>query len=134
MAEWIYNNQNFVETPEEYYGFVYLIENTITNRKYIGKKWFWSTRRVKQKGKTRRKVVKSTSDWLNYYGSNDELLADIKEHGSESVRRTILHLCKTKGDCSFYEAKEQFDRNVLHDDSYYNNWIILKVHKSHLTR
>ena len=134
MAEWIYNNQEFSETPSEYYGFVYLIENTITNKKYIGKKWFWSTRRVKQKGKTRRKVVKNTSDWLKYYGSNEELLADIKEHGTETVKRTILHLCKTKGDCSYYEAKEQFDRNVLYDDSYYNNWIILKIHKSHLTR
>jgi hypothetical protein len=134
MAEWIYNNQEFSETPSEYYGFVYLIENTITNKKYIGKKWFWSTRRVKQKGKTRRKIVKNTSDWLKYYGSNEELLADIKEHGTETVKRTILHLCKTKGDCSYYEAKEQFDRNVLYDDSYYNNWIILKIHKSHLTR
>ena len=134
MAEWIYNNQEFSETPSEYYGFVYLIENTITNKKYIGKKWFWSTRRVKQKGKTRRKIVKNTSDWLKYYGSNEELLADIKEHGTENVKRTILHLCKTKGDCSYYEAKEQFDRNVLYDDSYYNNWIILKIHKSHLTR
>ena len=128
MAEWIYNNQEFSETPSEYYGFVYLIENTITNKKYIGKKWFWSTRRVKQKGKTRRKIVKNTSDWLKYYGSNEELLADIKEHGTETVKRTILHLCKTKGEMSYMEAKLQFQYDVLLRDDFYNEFIGCKIH------
>jgi hypothetical protein len=47
--------------------------------------------------------------------------------GDEGFYREILHLCKTKGECSYMEAKEQFDREVLFTDDYYNGIIQIKL-------
>lgn len=131
---WYYQNKEFTETPEEYQGFVYLITNKKTGMKYVGKKTFWSVRRIKQKGKTRRKVVRKESDWRKYYGSSATLQEDIETNGVDDFHREILHLCKTKGECSYYEAKEQFMRDVLMDETYYNSWISCKIHASHLNK
>ena len=54
------------------------------------------------------------------------------ELGHENFQRKILHLCKTKGECSYLEAKEQFNRSVLESDEYYNTWIMVRVRKSHI--
>ena len=40
QLSWIFGGKEFSdEDISDYYGFVYLITNTITERKYIGKKW-----------------------------------------------------------------------------------------------
>jgi hypothetical protein len=44
-----------------------------------------------------------------------------------------LRLCKSKGEFAYFEAKFQFDLNVLESDEYYNSWIMCRVHKKHLT-
>jgi len=42
-------------------------------------------------------------------------------------------MCKTTAEMSYYEAKEQFDRDVLlNPDEYYNAFIGLKVHRNHM--
>ena len=74
---WLFEN-NLVETlPEDCVGFVYLITNTTTGRKYIGKKLAKFSRTtykmVKLKnGKKKRKKIrgKIDSDWQTYYGSS----------------------------------------------------------------
>ena len=73
------------------------------------------------------------SDWKEYYGSNKELQADVDKFGKDSFKREILKLCKTKGEFGYYEAKYQFDNNVLESNDYYNSWIMVRVHKKHLT-
>lgn len=129
--EWQYNNQIFTEELiGDNYGFVYIITNTTTNKKYIGKKFFYSTK-TKQVNK-KKKRIKVSSDWQTYYGSNAELQNDVKSLGEESFTREIIHLCKTKGVCGYLEAKEQFIRNVLENDDYYNTWIMVRVRKSHI--
>lgn len=116
-------------------GFVYLIENISNGKKYIGKKGFFSTKTLPiTKKRKRRKRVISESDWKSYYGSSDSLKADIELYGPDNFRRTILHLCRTKGECSYMEAREQFDRNVLLDESYYNNWISVKITATHMKK
>lgn len=130
---WYYQNQPFEQTPDDCQGFVYIIENLTNGRKYIGKKNFWATRRIKQKGKTRRKVVRKESDWKKYYGSNTHLCKDVEELGEENFKRTILHLCKGKGDMSYMELKEQMDHNVLLSDEFYNGIIQVRINASHLT-
>jgi hypothetical protein len=124
---WYYCNNPFTsDYIGDYYGFVYLIENTNNNRKYIGRKYFWSFR--KPKGKTRK--VKTESDWKNYYGSCPELKEDIKIYGRGIFRRTIISIHKTKGKTNFEETRQLFLNNVLTeglDDGtprYYNSNIL----------
>lgn len=84
-------------------GFVYLIENTITGRAYVGKK---STT-------ARRGKVTKESSWRTYWGSSAALKADILEHGVENFRRSILSIHATKSELDFAEVREQFRRDVL---------------------
>lgn len=136
---WQYQGNEINELPEDCIGFVYLITNTASGRKYIGKKLakFSKTtyRTVKLKnGTKKRKKIRSKidSDWQTYYGSNDELNRDVLLLGAEKFTREILYLCKSKAECSYIEAREQFTRRVLETDDYYNGQISVRVHGSHI--
>ena len=130
MTDWLYNGEPYYE-PGEYYGFVYIIENLLSGRKYIGKKFFWSIKR-KQVNK-KRKSYKVESDWKEYWSSSDELKRDVENLGRENFRRTIIHLCLNKGTANYLEAKEQFTRSVLENkELWYNSWISVKVMRSHV--
>lgn len=129
---WLYNGNPLNEPPDGYQGFVYLITNTNTGKKYIGKKTFWNTNRVKQKGKSRRKVVKKESDWKSYYGSNDQLKADIESHGTSGIIREIIQLCRTKSEMSYFETKEIFSTDAIIREEYYNQWISARIHGGNL--
>ena len=130
---WYYNNQPFTETPEEYHGFVYMITELETNKKYIGKKFFWKPKTLPVT-KTRKRRVKTRveSDWRDYWGSSKELQETVKIAGENKYKRDILRLCETKGDCSYWEAKLQFEYDVLLRDDYYNEFIGVKIHSKHL--
>jgi hypothetical protein len=128
---WKYNNEAFTEDLiGDNYGFVYEIINLTNKRKYIGKKFFYSAKTKQVKGK--KKKVKVASDWQTYYGSNAELQNDVILYGKENFSRQILHLCKSKGECGYLEAKEQFVRGVMESNDYYNTWIMVRVRKSHI--
>lgn len=132
---WLYNGDVFDKTPEEYQGFVYVITEVGTGKKYIGKKFFWKPK-VLPKTKTRKRRVRTRveSDWQTYYGSSTEVKMLVEKHGAESFKREILKMCKTKGECSYYEAKMQFEYDVLLKDEYYNEFIGCKIHSKHLRR
>lgn len=131
VINWIYKDIEFTEQDiGDNYGFVYVITNLNTGKKYVGKKFFYSSRTKVVKGK--KKKFKVISDWLSYYGSNTELQNDVQVHGKESFKREIIHLCKSKSECGYLEAKEQFDRCVLESQDYYNAWIMVKVRKTHI--
>lgn len=124
---WQYLGNNFDSCDiGDNFGFVYTIVNINSGRQYIGKKWFYSTRKINGKRK------KLESDWKSYYGSNDELKNDIKQYGINNFKRIITKLCKTKSECSYYEAKEQFEKDVLFDDMFYNSWIMCRINKKHV--
>jgi hypothetical protein len=130
MTDWLYNGEPYYE-PGEYYAFVYIIENLLSGRKYIGKKFFWSIKR-KQVNK-KRKSYKVESDWKEYWSSSDELKSDVETLGRENFKRTIIHLCLNKGTANYLEAKEQFTRSVLENkELWYNSWISVKVMRSHV--
>lgn len=136
---WQYQGNEINELPEDCIGFVYLITNTVSGRKYIGKKLakFSKTtyRIVKLKnGTKKRKRIKSKidSDWQTYYGSNDELNKDVALLGAERFTREILYFCKSKAECSYIEAREQFRHQVLESADYYNGHIQVRVHGSHI--
>ena len=130
---WLFENKEITsDIIENYIGFVYCITNNVTGKKYIGKKLFKNTRRTKVKGKSRRKITIKESDWKDYWGSNKVLQEDVKTLGEYKFERVILKLCKTKGECNYWEAKYQMQYEVLESDSWYNDWIMVKVHRSHI--
>ena len=131
---WILNNEEFNITPEEYQGFVYQITELDTDTKYIGKKNFWKPKTLPITKKRKRRVrTRTESDWREYYGSSDEVRRLVESRGQDKFKREIIRLCKTKGEMSYYEAKMQFDNDVLFRKDYYNNFIGCKIHAKHLT-
>jgi len=136
---WLYENTQIETLPDDCVGFVYMITNNITGRKYIGKKLakFSKTtyKVVKLKnGNKKRKKIKSKidSDWQTYYGSNDQLNQDIKSLGADNFTREILFYCRSRAECSYIEAREQFNHRVLESDDWYNGQIVCRIHGSHI--
>lgn len=136
---WTYQGSLVETLPEDCVGYVYLITNTITGRKYIGKKLAkfkkttYKTVTLKN-GTKKKKKIRGTidSDWLTYFGSSIELSADVLALGPDKFTREILYYCKSKAECSYIEAREQFERKVLESTDYYNGIISCKIHQSHI--
>ena len=129
--QWTYQGKIVEEISEEYIGFVYLITNLINGKKYIGKKLakFKVTKKPLKGKKNKRRSTKE-SDWRTYWGSSDHLNADVEQLGPENFTREILYYCTSRGELSYLEAKEQFDREVLKTDEYYNGIINVRVGSS----
>ncbi len=135
--QWIYKNQPVEQLPEDCVGFVYIITNTVSGRMYVGKKLarFKTTRykmHTQKNGKKVRKKIRGAvaSDWQEYYGSSDQLNRDVELLGRDRFRREILYYCRSKAECNYIEAREQFARRVLESHQYYNGHIRVRVHGS----
>ena len=138
---WYYEGKEVTELPGDCVGYVYCIENLITQRKYIGKKLAkfakTSIKTVTQKNgikKKKRIRTKVDSDWRDYYGSSDALTADIEALGKSCFNREILYYCYSKGECSYLEMYEQIKRGVLESDEYYNGIINVRIGSSKILR
>jgi hypothetical protein len=136
---WTYQGQVVEELPEDCIGFVYNITNTVTGRQYIGKKLAkfskttYKTVKLKNGTKKKKKIrSKIDSDWQEYYGSSVELSKDIDTLGKDKFSREILYYCKSKSECTYIEARTQFERKVLESDDYYNGQISCRIHQSHI--
>lgn len=132
---WFFLNTTDEFTEEhigEAFGFVYMITHLKTGRKYIGKKFFTKSKTKQVKGKKKRSRV--SSDWMTYWGSNKKLQEEVKENGVDQYIREILHLCKTRSECSYWETWEIFSRHALMHDSYYNEWVSCRIRKDHLVK
>ena len=130
---WYYYNtaEQFKEEDiQDYFGFVYLITHIPTGRKYIGKKFFTQSKTKQVKGK--KKKTRVSSNWLSYWSSSEELKKEVKENGEENYTREILHLCKSRSECSYWETFEIFNRHALLSNNYYNSWVSCKIHKAHV--
>jgi hypothetical protein len=135
--QWIYKNHPVEQLPTDCVGFVYIITNTVSGRMYVGKKLarFKTTRykmHTQKNGKKVRKKIRGAvaSDWQDYYGSSDQLNRDVESLGKDKFRREILYYCRSKAECNYIEAREQFARKVLESDQYYNGHIRVRVHGS----
>lgn len=144
---WMYKGKCLDKQPQDYYGFVYRITvidsedlpKEMRGRIYVGKKQF-NYNRKKRLSKRKRKEtgkrvvrVQTDSKWLSYFGSNKQLIEDVKNYGEKYFSREILHLCYTKAQLSYYEVKEQIVHNVLSCNSY-NGWISCKIFKNRFTQ
>ena len=134
---WLLDNKPFepnADDLESLVGFVYCIHEKETDMKYIGKKLFRRSKILPvTKTRLRRKKTRVESDWMSYYGSSILLKEQVEKNGANAYERNILRLCTTKGQCSYYEAKYQFEHDVLLRDDYYNEFIGCKIHSKHLT-
>ena len=119
---WTYKGTTFTSNDiDGFFGYVYCITNLTTGRRYIGRKYFPSSR--KPRGGKRR--VKTESDWKRYYGSSKELTDDVKKLGRSVFKREILSLHRTKGWVNYEETRQLFLNNVLsEDENYYNSNIL----------
>jgi hypothetical protein len=136
---WTFQTTLVESLPDDCVGFVYLITNKTNDRKYVGKKLAKFSKTayktvVLKNGTKKKKKIKSKidSDWITYYGSSVELSKDIALLGEDNFTREILFYCKSKAECSYIEAREQFTRRVLESTEYYNGQISVRVHGSHI--
>ena len=128
---WLYNSIEFTEDMiGGHFGFIYEITNLTNSRKYVGKKLF--TRAGTRQIKGKKKKVRLSSGWENYWSSSEELKADVKKLGEENFARKILYLCKSRSECSYRETKEIFINDALLTTEYYNSWVSCKIHKAHV--
>lgn len=118
--------------PADWFGFIYLITNTVDGRKYIGKKQFKSKKRYQKNKRSRIKYV--DSDWQTYCSSCDELKADIASMGEDKFKFEILHLCSGRAETSYMEEHVQHEMDVLFKHlpngtrAFYNGTITHKVY------
>lgn len=108
--QWEFDHDLSPDLLSHYYGFIYLITNLVTGKKYIGRKYFWS----KSKNKKGKRVIKE-SDWRTYWGSCEPLHKDIHLHGLINFKREILSCHATIGQVNAAETEEQFKHNVLYE-------------------
>jgi hypothetical protein len=127
---WQYNKEDFTDVPKGMEGFVYVITNLTNDKKYIGKKNFWTRQKDRKTGRRKTKE----SDWQKYFGSCDELIEDVKLLGQDKFFREILYLCPHKKSMSYYETMEQFKRDVILREDYYNTNVEGKFFSSEVER
>ena len=126
LGHWEYTLDG--QIPENFYGFIYVIVNNLTNKKYIGKKQCISHRSKKPlKGKKNKRHITKESDWKTYTGSNKNLNEDISNHGINNFKFYILKFCQSKWELAYEEIKLQIEERVLLSEDYYNGIINVRI-------
>ena len=141
---WTYKGETINEItdfPPNSYGFIYVITHKPTNKKYIGKKVLYFSKKVrigkKELAKMQNLVGRrpsyrlaiKESDWLNYYGSQKELKQLLAESKVNDFERVILKVVPNKKLLTYFETKYQFIYQVLEKpDEFFNDNILGKFY------
>lgn len=111
ISPWLLNGSPYDPADaKNWAGFVYLLTHIPSGKKYVGKKSFWSKRKLTKTAKRRTKIE---SDWLKYWSSSDLVKGLIKTTDKSEWRREILVLCSLDRDVGYCEVREQWKRDVL---------------------
>lgn len=131
-SPWFYCNEVFLDTLiGNSVGFVYIIDNVLDGKSYIGRKSFTKAKTRVSNGKKIKSRV--NSEWMFYWGSSEYLKADVELLGKENFKRTILHLCASKSDLNYLETLEIFRREALLSENFYNKWASFKGMGKYIT-
>jgi len=126
LGHWLLSED--IAINESTFGFIYEITNTVTNKKYIGKKQCQSKiKRQPLKGKKNKRILIKESDWKTYTSSSQELNDDIIKLGKDKFIFKIIKVCQSKWELAYFEIKEQIERNVLLRKDYYNGIINVRI-------
>ena len=126
-GDWTFACGSILYPPDGVLGFVYLI-TAPSGMKYVGKKLFYSSiRRKPLKGTKRHRRDQKESDWRKYFGSSNDLLAELARTGPEGWTREILCFAKSKWALSYLELKEQLARDVIMRDDYWNGLLHIRL-------
>jgi len=103
-------------------GFIYLITDLTSKKKYIGRKNYWlKNQRVGCKGSTPSdtRAVKfnwncwNESDWREYSGSSPDLKKWMRKNQDHEYEYRIIKQCYNKGELAYSEVEEMVLRGVL---------------------
>lgn len=129
---WIYQGkpiESIEDIPEpKAVGFIYIIRQLSTGKKYIGRKLLTKTSRKTVKGKTKK--VRTESDWKDYWSSSPELKQLIKEVGEQDFTREILVFVSSKGMLAYAEELALYTVGALESDGWFNNNIRAKIYRN----
>ena len=128
LGHWIDTTQEINDTLP--FGFIYRITNLVTKKMYIGKKQCTTVKKLKPlKGKTKKRHFIFETDWKTYTSSSTNVVEDIQKVGKDNFLFEIIRWCDSKFELAYFEAKIQFEEEVLLKDEYYNGIINLRVSK-----
>jgi len=110
------------------YGFIYRITNVVSGKVYFGKKQIKSVKKLKPlKGRKNKRHFDVETDWKTYTSSSNDVNEDIVKLGKNKFKFEILKFCDSKFELAYYEAKIQFDHDVLLKEGYYNGIINCRI-------
>ena len=134
MSEWQYQNKPLMENeiPADAMGFIYMITQLSTGKKYIGKKLLTSAATKTVKGV--KKKIRKPSDWKEYWSSSPDLKALISQVGQQDFVREILVFAKSKGSIAYLEEMALYQCGALESDNWFNNNIRSKVYRSWISK
>lgn len=128
---WMYKGKEVAslnDVPKKAVGFIYLITQKSTGKKYIGKKLLTKSSRKTVAGKVKK--TRAESDWKDYWSSSPTLKDYIKEHGTDDFTREILVFATSKGSMVYCEEFALYMVGALESDSWFNENIRAKVYRN----
>lgn len=129
---WLYRGEELTDEriPEKAFGFLYLITDTETGKRYIGRKLLTKAGRKTVKGKVKK--IRVESDWRDYWSSSPELISLIESRGTDGFIREILMFAPNKAILNYLEEKFLYMVGALESDGWYNSNIRSKMYKRNI--
>jgi hypothetical protein len=127
---WFYQDKQLdqEDIPPKAIGFIYLITQLSTGKRYIGRKLLTKAGRKTINGKTKK--IRVESDWQGYWSSSPDLRQLVKDIGEHDFRREVLQFVSSKGSLAYCEEMALYQMGALESDSFMNGNIRSKVYRS----